>query len=336
MEKKGGLLLLNFILFYLLVHGIKHLPELSHGKFNWQGETTYTLSIIRIAADMLISFLFALFPYLLFYRFYPKKKFFVIAIGLMLSILGCFLVGFLWTSAMEHEKVRLGNYLPQAASLYVINTIFGIAFYFVRFSRYKELSEKEARLQNRQSELAFLRSQINPHFLFNNLNNIYSLVYYKSVNALDAIAGLSELLRYTLYDTGEMMALTTEASYIEKYIALQQLRFEEPSDVEFTAGAGLEGINIAPLLFIPFVENAFKHGNALAKQWLKIELSADKRNIYFLCSNKISASPAVPGGGIGIENIKRRLLLLYPNKHNLAITACKDLFTVKLQLNHGK
>jgi len=336
MKKKGGMLFLSFLVFYILVHSIRHLPELLHGKLNWQGEATYILSIIRIAADVAISFLFALLPYLLFYHLYPQKKYFAITAGITLSLFVCFLAGFTWTSIMEHENVRPGNYLPQAAFYGIVNSVFGIAFYFVRYSRYKELSEKEAQLQNRQSELAFLRSQINPHFLFNNLNNIYSLVFYKSEQALAAIAGLSELLRYMLYDTTEAVALAVEVSYIDQYIALQQLRFETPPAVEFTKTGGMDGIVIAPLLFIPFVENAFKHGDAQAANWLKIGIVVESGRLTFLCINKKSANIISPDGGIGIDNVKRRLLLLYPGKHRLDITNDEDLFTVKLQLNYGK
>jgi two-component system LytT family sensor kinase len=138
------------------------------------------------------------------------------------------------------------------------------------------LQQVQLQLQNRQTELSFLRSQVNPHFLFNNLNNIYALVYEQSSQALPAIAGLSELLRYMLYNTSETVLLSTELNYIEKYIELQQLRFERPSLISANQNCSDENSKIPPLLLIPFIENAFKHGQtSLKRTWLKWEISSN-------------------------------------------------------------
>ena len=336
MKKKGLLLLASFIAFYVLVHSIRHLPEILHGHLSWKGEITYALSIVRIVADMVIACMFALFPYFLLYYFYPQKKFMLIAAGMIVSLTACFFISFWWTGFMEHTPVRLSNYLPQSIFFCIVNAVFGMTFYFVRYAQYKELQEKETALQNKQSELSFLRSQINPHFLFNNLNNIYALVYYKSAQSLNAIAGLSELLRYMLYDTNDTVALTTEIAYIEKYIALQQLRFEHPSDVEFKINGDLDAVNIPPLLLIPFIENAFKHGDDSAKQWLNVSIGTTIDSINFYCSNKKATKKQDATGGIGITNVKRRLTLLYPGKHDLEIIENDELFIVKLMLEYGK
>lgn len=337
MRKKVLLLVLCFIAFYTLVHMIRHLPDLLHGRLDWDGERTYMLSIIRIGADMVIAFLFAFFPYLLFYHWYAAKKWFWILTGLILSLMCCFLLDFTWTSYMEGpNRVLLSVYLPQAVFFFTMYAVFGVAFYFIRYSRYKELKETDALLQNRQSELSFLRSQINPHFLFNNLNNIYSLVYYQSDQALNAIAGLSELLRYMLYDTNVTVTLAKEVVYIEKYIALQQLRYEQPEKVLFKVNGPVEEVLVPPLLFIPFVENAFKHGDGTTPDWLEIDLCVDGGHIDFFCSNKKMTKQKDPEGGIGIENVKRRLALLYPGKYKLDIVDKDELFTVKLELSYGK
>jgi two-component system LytT family sensor kinase len=337
MKKKMLLLVLCFIAFYTLVHAVRHLPDLLHGRLEWNGESTYMLSIVRIGADMVIAFLFAFFPYLVFYHWYAVKKWFWISAGLALSLMCCFLLDFTWTRYMEApNKVLLDNYLPQAVFFFTMYAVFGVAFYFIRYSHYKELMETGVLLQNRQSELSFLRSQINPHFLFNNLNNIYSLVYYQSDQALNAIAGLSELLRYMLYDTNVAVTLAKEVVYIEKYIALQQLRYEQPEKVRFKVSGPVEEMVVPPLLFIPFVENAFKHGDGTAQDWLEIDLSADVCGIHFFCSNKNSIKHKDPEGGIGIENVKRRLALLYPGKYKLDIVNNNELFTVKLELMYGK
>jgi LytS/YehU family sensor histidine kinase len=188
-------------------------------------------------------------------------------------------------------------------------------------------------VQARQSELSFLRSQINPHFLFNSLNTIYSLVYHGSEKALPTIAGLSELLRYTLYDVTEKVPLEKEVSYIKKYIELQKLRFEKPVNVVFeTEGDELKPY-VSPLLLIPFVENAFKHGRFTREtDILEILLKAGNGVIMFRCRNKIGIQQKDTSGGIGIENVKKRLKLLYAGKHHLDIKQNNDSFMVHLDL----
>jgi len=337
MQKKLGVLLASFILFYALVHSIRDLPGLLHGKLDWNGERTYTLSVIRIAADMVIAFLFTLLPYLIFYKWYPKKKWLPVLLSLPASLTTCFLLDFCWTSYMEQPvQVRLATYLPNAVFFFTMYAVLGTAFYFIRYSQYKELKEKETLLQTRQSELSFLRSQINPHFLFNNLNNIYALVSYQSDQSLNAIASLSELLRYMLYDTSETVALSKEIVYIEKYIALQQLKYEHPEKIGFEVDGQAEAIQIPPLLFIPFVENAFKHGDNNKPNWLHIELAVDAAQLAFCCTNRKVQKHKDAEGGIGIDNVRRRLELLYPNRHQLEIKEDQATFNVKLSLIYGK
>jgi hypothetical protein len=192
----------------------------------------------------------------------------------------------------------------------------------------------EIALDKSEADLQFLRSQINPHFLFNSLNNIYSLVYQGSGQALTAIAGLSDLLRYMLYDAAEKVPLATEMDYINKYISLQQLRFEYPVVVDMKVEGTMDGVLIPPLLLIPFVENAFKHGD-LQQASLSIILKCDGKKISFYCTNRKGQQQKDPGGGIGMENVKRRLSLLYPDKHVFLVEDGPVNFSVKLELNHG-
>jgi len=139
-----------------------------------------------------------------------------------------------------------------------------------------------------------------------------------------------------LYDTRETVMLATEIAYIEKYIALQQLRFEHPCGVEFKIVGDLDTVNIPPLLLIPFIENAFKHGDDSEQQWLNISLKTTGDSINFHCSNKIGLKKLDATGGIGINNVKRRLELLYPGKHRLEITDNDEMFIVNLNLQYGK
>jgi two-component system LytT family sensor kinase len=140
-----------------------------------------------------------------------------------------------------------------------------------------------------------------------------------------------------LYHSNEMVLLTTEVSYLEKYIALQQLRFEHSSMVELMQNCGDETARIPPFLLIPFVKNAFKHGRvSVIENWLKIQVHSDSDQLNFSCANIIGTNRKDTTGGIGISNVKQRLNLLYPGVHRLEISDIENLFVVKLQIQYGK
>jgi two-component system, LytTR family, sensor kinase len=189
--------------------------------------------------------------------------------------------------------------------------------------------------RNQASELALLRSQVNPHFLFNTLNNIYSLVYKKSDDAPEAVMKLSSIMRYMLYDaTSDQVLLEKEIEYLKSFIELQKLRLREQDFVEMNIHGTVNGRTIAPMLLIAFVENAFKHASKTSpKPGIRINLFIDPDQTRFIVTNyirKSSDAAADPTGGIGLHNIQRRLDLLYPGKHSLVITEDQDLFTIKL------
>jgi len=189
-------------------------------------------------------------------------------------------------------------------------------------------------MQNKASELALLRSQVNPHFLFNTLNNIYSLVYQKSEDAPAALMKLSSIMRYMLYDaTTDRVPLDKEVEYLRSFIELQKLRLRQQDFVELNIYGNVNGKVIAPMLLIPFVENAFKHGNkSTTNPGIRINLSSEPNRLLFEVTNYTRKNPGVldQTGGIGLHNIQRRLDLLYPEKHSLVITENQDIFNVKL------
>jgi LytS/YehU family sensor histidine kinase len=193
--------------------------------------------------------------------------------------------------------------------------------------------------QNQASELALLRSQINPHFLFNTLNNIYSLVYKKSDDAPEAVMKLSAIMRYTLYDSNtDKVVLEKEVEYLKSFIELQQLRLKTDNFVEFNINGDLEGYTIAPMVFISFVENAFKHGSKKVQPpGIVINLTADNNKIIFetmnYCIQNDDSNKDI-AGGIGLQNIKRRLELLYKDKYILEISKSENQFIVKLEINN--
>jgi two-component sensor histidine kinase len=195
----------------------------------------------------------------------------------------------------------------------------------------------ELMLEKQTGELALLRSQVNPHFLFNTLNNIYSLVYKKSEDAPEAVMKMSSIMRYMLYDaTTDKVLLEKEIEYLKSFIELEKLRIRHKEFVELTISGNVEGRTIAPMLLIPFVENAFKHGSkSVASPGIRISLSIDPQQIRFGVTNHIRKSPSVNKdqvGGIGLTNIRRRLNLLYPGKHQLDIRSDEEMYVVQLIL----
>jgi LytS/YehU family sensor histidine kinase len=200
------------------------------------------------------------------------------------------------------------------------------------------LNEKVRRhLENEKliAELAFLKSQINPHFLFNSLNNIYSLSYQKSEKTPEAILKLAEIMRYMLYESNvDKVALLDEIRYLENYIELQKLRFKDSIYIKFEIIGDPQGLKITPLILISFVENAFKHGIATDIEVpISITLKFSEEKLFFEVVNKKSELNKDITGGIGLPNVKRRLDLLYKNQYRLNIDDKSDIYRCELNLN---
>jgi LytS/YehU family sensor histidine kinase len=200
------------------------------------------------------------------------------------------------------------------------------------------LNEKvKSNLENENliAELAFLKSQINPHFLFNSLNNIYSLAYQKSEKTPEAILKLSEIMRYMLYESNEdKVELSNEIRYLENYIELQKLRFKDNIYIKFEINGDLLGLMITPLVLISFVENAFKHGIATdSENPISISLNLSDGKLLFHVSNIKSSMNKDITGGIGLQNVQRRLSLIYKDRYRLQIDDTNDIYNCELYLN---
>jgi len=338
MKMKTGLLITAFLVFYSLIHLGRYLPDLYNGHFSLVDERSYDVRFFELFTDILVSFLFTLSTYLALYFFYPAKKYFLLGAALLAAFVTCFVINYMAAWLTAPEPLRLSRFFRGQVLYQAFYTIFAMVFYFLRYAQYTELQQRELAIQNRDSELSFLRSQINPHFLFNNLNNIYSMVYHKSDQSLAAISGLSELLRYMLYDTSETISLEKEIHYIEKYIALEQLRFEIPSQLNFSYPEDAAQIQLPPLLLIPFIENAFKHGGvAFDHTWLDIDIRiSPDQEIILRCTNDVAPKRKDQTGGIGIGNVRKRLALLYPGSHHLHIEQQEHTFKVELSLESRK
>ena len=199
---------------------------------------------------------------------------------------------------------------------------------------------RELENQNLTSELAYLKSQINPHFLFNSLNNIHTLAYKKADGAPEAIMKLSELMRYMLYESdADRVALDTELAHVNSFIALQQLRFKTANVVDIKIEGETDKRTIAPLLLLPFVENAFKHGYDLNRVGaIRIQLTV-RKDLVFAVENDLPPAQVTiqkdQVGGIGLENISRRLQLIYGPMAELFVETSSTTFKATLTLKDG-
>jgi len=195
---------------------------------------------------------------------------------------------------------------------------------------------KQAEQEKLNAELSYLKAQINPHFLFNVLNSIYSLAVVKSDETPTAVIKLSGMMRYVLNDAGHhMVPLSREIDYIRDYIELQRIRFGTSLPLTFTVNGTPSGQLIAPLILISFVENAFKYGiNAAEDAEINIDISINGHLLRFYVFNKKVTFNDIPAAssGLGIENTKKRLELLYSGRHTLDITDAADHFSVSLSL----
>ncbi|MEM9889077.1 MAG: histidine kinase [Bacteroidota bacterium] len=202
-----------------------------------------------------------------------------------------------------------------------------------------EARKKEFEKEQLTSELRFLKAQINPHFLFNTLNNLYYLAFNNSPNTTEVIAKLSQMMRYMLYESNHpRVPLDNEIEYIRNYISLEKLRLNDEVPIDFEVKGKTAGVAIVPLVLITFLENAFKHGvsNTTEQAWIKATLNVEEGMCYYQVANsKISESGKTVSekSGIGLQNVKRRLDLSYPDNYHLAVRENEDHYAVDLKLN---
>ncbi len=219
-------------------------------------------------------------------------------------------------------------------------TALSTGYGFIRLQLKQEKSRQQERQERLKSELSFLRSQISPHFIFNILNSIVYLIRSNSSLAEPVTIKLSELMRYMLYESGDaQVPLEKEVEYLKNYVELQKIRFEEDVDIRLEIAGSIGPQLIEPMLMIPFVENAFKHGVGLVRQpVIDISLKIKEKSLSFSVKNKTSNETAEDkdsASGIGLRNVQRRLELLYPDRHELEISPDGEWFKVELTLKTG-
>lgn len=277
--------------------------------------------------------------YVLFPRFLYKQK-----IGLFLILLGglitglALILGFVLLQIFKDVKGLVADYSTMfQIGLMAIATMTGLLG-GAKLTVDKVMSGRTDRLREQQrveTELQFLKAQVNPHFLFNAINSVYFLIRKDPDRAADTLIRLSDLLRFQLYDcTGEKIDIQRELEYLKNFIALEQVRKGEKIKVSFEQQGELSGFEIAPFMLIPFVENAFKHVSnfSAGKNIIRIEFKRDADWFKAIIENTTDNLIKNEVGGIGLKNVKRRLELLYPQQHELTIGEDDGKYSVHLSL----
>lgn len=286
--------------------------------------------------------------YVLLEKFLMNKKFFWFIVLLPLSIaffiiaqraMGYFITLPLFHPDSPSRNLSFWDFNPffKLINIYSVVVLFA-AIKLIKFWFMDQKQKAELESKNKISEMAMLRSQLNPHFLFNTLNNIDTLVFTNQQKASDAIIKLSDILRSVIYESDEMVPLNKEIEYLKNYIDLQSLRLKNKNFVQFNYENTCFSKKIAPMILIPFVENAFKHGfKNTSSPGIIIDLACNKNTIIFKIVNKNNKHMEINKDttpGVGLKNTKRRLELIYGNNFQLQLLDGDEEYLVKLELKN--
>ncbi len=305
---------------------------------NW----VYYIFLTSFSLNLCLIIFFYLHHFYLFDQFILKAKaeyYLIYGVIVLLSFGAIFLVSYLIRNylltvfSLFERPIEMRDVI-RSATWFCLVLFAGIG---VKLSDLWRQAERRARdIENEQlrTELSFLHMQINPHFLFNSLNTIYGLSLKKSDTTPKAVLKLSQLMRYMIEETGHnVVPLEQEVSYLNNYIELQKMRSGPFVSVRFDIVGDIDTANIAPMLLLPFVENAFKYGvNNSADSPIDIALTVDKDIIEFSVQNRKFENQGRHSSGIGIPNVVRRLHLLYPSRHELDIQDNGEAYIVKLKI----
>ena len=327
-----------YILFFGIVYGSF---EDQYGK---QIAIQATHALVQIPAVYLT--LYVLMPKLLFKGKYTEFFAWLLLLIAVFAMFSWFEYLFFqhpvfWPNdTFESPLFNLGKILKAVNNIYPVVAM-AVVFKWFKFWYVEQKKNQQLVEDKLEAELKFLKSQIHPHFLFNTLNNLYALTLKQSKEAPEVVLKLSELLDYMLYEcNADRVPLSREVRLVKDYIALEKIRYGERLTVNLNVTNENGDENVAPLIILPFVENAFKHGasDELEASWISIDISLKHKSLTLKVENsKSSHTESVDQfaykEGIGLKNVKRRLEILYPESHELNIHESSDSFLVVLKLN---
>lgn len=317
---------------------------LGYGSSNTQYVNQFSVNLMPVSILLSYFVVLVLIPKYLITRKYGLfllYSFYTFVVSFALIVVSIF-YGLIFSSYLkEANNSVLTKSLPLIVLgvyfVVIVATMIGLLYYSYKSNlRNEDLKNKflQTQLQLKDQELRFLKMQIHPHFLFNSLNVIYGYALQKKDQTPDMILKLSKLLDYILYQVDKPnVLLVDELDHINDYIELEKVRFQDTLKVDFKKKNINDSISIAPMILIPFVENSFKHGN-ITKGELKVSIQVEMNNnlLSFEIDNTSKASKEA-STGIGLENIKKRLELLYPDRYKLIIQNQENIFKVKLDIH---
>lgn len=327
---------LHHLFFWLLVFAAWFFLRVDDYSLRSTALKVTTIKVVDLALMIYITN-YVFIPRLLFKKRYGWFALAFIVLIVTSSILKMYILGkvtnnpalYDWSSDIKRRIYD--NVLPHFF-LVIAGAAIKLVFDYSKLQQRMIVTAKE----KAEAELNFLKSQINPHFVFNSLNSVYFLISKENPEARNALHKFSEMLRYQLYEmNGQKVPVEKEVKYLKEYMDLQQLRKDDKYAVEFRCSNTVKGFSIEPLLLIPLVENAFKHISHHNDQVNYVQVSMDRLNGHFAFAvqNSREQQPTTEEhGGIGLQNVKRRLELLYPGKHDLSIKETATEFAVHLKI----
>ncbi len=295
-------------------------------------------NLVLTILGFFIMFTYALFPYLVLRKHY-QRPWYVLTGWLVLGTVAAAGVRYGIEEVLAPVLIGFRNYPADTSLLtyYLDNLYFlvlhgalGVIVYLLQTTKLRERQRQELIVENQRTELAFLRAQINPHFLFNTLNNVYSLFFQQSDKALKVIERLTVMLRYGLYEKAEKVTLKRELEHLLNFIELEKLRLDFNPNITLNLPEGNTEVLIPPLLLITFVENAFKHGDL--RQPLLINLATDGKSLSYTVTNYFGVKQKDRVGGVGLDNLRKRLVLLYGDQQELSLAPAGDVYRAHLKI----
>lgn len=329
--------LIFWVLFFTLPYLI--MISVAHDSTAHPDKNLSNFYIVLFLDNLMRLLLFYLNAYYLIPKLAYARRFGQYAIALLIALsLTIIWNQFIYFLLIPSLHFRILIYVLFELPIFVFIVMSSAAFRVIADKIREQQQAKEKETENLKTELSFLRSQVSPHFMFNVLNNMVALARKKSDLLEPSLIKLSSLLRYMLYETNEdKVLLDKEIEYLKSYIELQAQRFGKNVDIQLAFEPVSDGFVIEPMLLIPFVENAFKHGTGLVPQaQIDIRLGLENTKLHFFVHNRYNETGTWEKdktSGIGLTNVKRRLNLLYPNSHSLQITKEEGWFSVLLEIN---
>ncbi|MCW3116365.1 MAG: hypothetical protein JWM28_447 [Chitinophagaceae bacterium] len=341
--KRHFLFWLAVFVYHLVRIGIMYPPEKV-----W--ELRWSLLEVTFFWAMIINVLFSYsVVYLLVPKYFQKGKYSLFTAGFLLMIIICMSINAVHNVLLNQQFTNATGFSFQSFLLFIrpqIIRFFGnpplvcgllLSLKILKSWHLEQLKTETLAKENANAELQLLKAQVHPHFLFNTLNNIYSFSLNQSPQAGTLVRKLSGMLSYMINECEEkVVPLEKELRLIEDYMGLEKVRYGKRLDMQVEIHGDFENKFIAPLLMIPFVENSFKHGTSqmLQHPWIKLEITTVGNQLFFKLSNSKPSllKISIQNNGIGLQNVKKRLQLLYPGKHQLDISSTEETFTVNMQL----